>query len=299
MGGNAPNMIEAYPKLKEKIQDVLKKLEIANTLEISKFEQQKIFEFKLKTGITNNALNFADLSCGTSQILPLLVQILFHSLYLQDKSMIIIEQPEVHLHPKVQADFASFLVESVKSKTKFLIETHSEHFIERIRPHILKNPRLAEDVVIYYVEQNKDKKHSEVTKIEINSEGQYSTLPEGYLINFRAKEIAVQMDLMFDSLKEKIGIREKEKQKVIEEPGPESVMPKVEVHEPESVVPKVEVHEPESVVPKVEAHEPERVVKVEAPKQDVKKKEKNYTYMWIGLIMLIIFILLLYLIMTR
>jgi hypothetical protein len=205
MGGNAPKMIEAYPMLKRKIQEELKRLDLADALEILEIETQKIFEFKLTTGITKTAINFVDLGCGTSQILPLLIQSLFQNLYSQDKSMVVIEQPEVHLHPKVQADFASFLVESVKSKTKFLIETHSEHFIERIRTHILKNPSIAEDIVIYYVEQNNDKKHSEITKIEINSEGQYSTLPEGYLNNFRSKEIDIQMNLMLEKLEKEIG----------------------------------------------------------------------------------------------
>ncbi len=198
-GVSAPNMIEAVPKLHEKIQDILgeEDIKIADTVELLKLEKQKKFEFKLKTDITDNAVNFADLGCGTSQILPLIVQILFESLYSQDRSMVIIEQPEVHLHPKVQAGFADILVKYIKSKAKFLIETHSEYFIERIRTHILKNPSLAEDVVIYYVEQNKDKKHSEITRIEIDSNGQYSTLPKGYLINMRLEEIDAQMDLMF------------------------------------------------------------------------------------------------------
>lgn len=200
-GQNAVPMIAEDLELREKTQEILINLEIAKALQISKFDTQKSFEFKLSTDIAKDGVNFRDVGCGTSQILPLLVQ----ALYSQGESMIIIEQPEVHLHPKVQADFASLLVDIIKSKKiKFLIETHSEYLIERIRTCIMKDPKLANDVVIYYVEQKETKKQSEITKIEINSNGQYSPLPDGYLINFRLKEIDTQMDLMLDNLKKNI-----------------------------------------------------------------------------------------------
>jgi len=190
-GEHAVQIIEENSKLHEETKRILKKLGIANDSEVSKLPNQKNFEFILKTDITESGVNFADVGCGSSQILPIIVQ----SLCAPDDSMIIIEQPEVHLHPKIQADLAGFIVESISSNKKFLIETHSEYFIERIRTCIMKNPALSKNVIIYYVDQNKDKKQSEIIKIKINSKGQYSTLPEGYLTNIRLKEIDAQIDI--------------------------------------------------------------------------------------------------------
>lgn len=200
-GEHAVQLIAKDPILKKKTEDVLKKLEIANNLEILRNPNSKNFEFKLNTGNTKLGVNFADVGCGTSQILPLIVQ----CLSLKDKSLIMIEQPELHLHPKVQADFGNFLVESANNNLKFIIETHSEYLIERIRTCIMKNPDLAKTVIIYYVGQNKEKNHSEIITIKINSEGQYSELPEEYLVNFKLKEINTQMDLMYDNILNKIG----------------------------------------------------------------------------------------------
>ena len=91
----------------------------------------------------------------------------------------------------------------MKSETKFLIETHSEYFVERLRTCVMLNPSLADSIIIYYVEQNKDEKQSKITPIKINSKGQYSNLPDGYLTNFRVKEIDTQMDIMYEKLRKK------------------------------------------------------------------------------------------------
>ncbi len=197
-GEHAVQILANNPKLRTKVENILRDLDIAYNFEISSLEGQKTFEFKLKPNISNSSVNFADVGCGTSQILPIIVQIL-----LSNKKTIVIEQPEVHLHPKVQAEFASFLVENINCESKFIIETHSEYFIERIRTCIMKNPSLSNDVIIYYVDQNAEKEEK-ITPIEINLEGQYSNLPEGYLTNFRMKEIDDQMNIMLKNLEKEL-----------------------------------------------------------------------------------------------
>lgn len=196
-GKYAVQMIENDLELRKKTEHVLQDMEVANEFKFLKRTTPKKFEFKLQTDITDSGVNFADVGCGTSQLLPFIVQ----SLTSSDNSMIVIEQPEAHLHPKIQADLASFMVDSLEPNKKFLIETHSEYFIERLRTCIMKNPMLSEKIIIYYVEQNKDNEQSEIINIEINSKGQYSTLPKGYLTNFRLNEIDVQMDLTLSKLK--------------------------------------------------------------------------------------------------
>lgn len=198
-GENTASIIKENEILQEKLIEAIRKLAIANSLKISQ-DINNFFELNIETNITNQTVNFADVGCGTSQIIPILVQLLLS----EKNQMIIIEQPETHLHPKVQADFANFIVDSIKDEKKFLIETHSEYFVERIRTCIMKNPNLANDVIIYYVEQNKEEKQSVITPITINSEGQYSDLPDGYLTNYRLKEIDEQMDLMYKNLMDKV-----------------------------------------------------------------------------------------------
>lgn len=197
-GDKAIPIIAENENIKKKVVKILENLEIANFVEILE-KDDKYIELKIKTNITDSPVNLADVGCGTSQILPIIVQ----SILSEKNSMVIVEEPETHLHPKVQADFASFLVNLMKSETKFLIETHSEYFVERLRTCVMLNPSLADSIIIYYVEQNKDEKQSKITPIKINSKGQYSNLPDGYLTNFRVKEIDTQMDIMYEKLRKK------------------------------------------------------------------------------------------------
>lgn len=105
-------------------------------------------------------LSLRDVGMGVSQLLPVVVQ----AMASQDQ-LIAIEQPELHLHPALQADLADIFIESAlreKNRNMFLIETHSEHLILRIMRRIRESnasrqpatlPQLKpEDIAILYVQ---------------------------------------------------------------------------------------------------------------------------------------------------
>ena len=184
MGEHAVQILANDAQLKDDVGKNFRDMDIADTFEISSSNGEKNFGFIVKTKIADKGVNFADVGCGTSQILPIIVQ----SLMPHEESLIIIEQPEVHLHPKVQADLADFFIKAASKNKKFLLETHSDYFIERIRYNIMTGDIHTEDVAIYYIEQNEAEKCSTITTININSNGQYSNLPDDYITNFRLKE---------------------------------------------------------------------------------------------------------------
>ena len=63
------------------------------------------------------------------------------------------QQPEVHLHPRGQAELSSLLVNLVKQREhKFIVETHSDHMVDRARIEIMKKRILPEDVSLIYLE---------------------------------------------------------------------------------------------------------------------------------------------------
>ncbi|WGL98628.1 AAA family ATPase [Arsenophonus sp. aPb] len=118
-------------------------------------------------------LELTDVGFGISQALPILVQC-----FLSPKnSLTIIEQPEIHLHPRMQAWLIDALINiALDDKKRFLIETHSETIIRRIRLRIVdKENRLTlDDTAIYHVERNGQNTSSELKKISINSNGDIS-----------------------------------------------------------------------------------------------------------------------------
>lgn len=107
---------------------------------------------KLKIKQNNLDLDITDVGFGISQVLPVIVQ----GFLSFDNSLTIIEQPEIHLHPKMQADLADLFIDMVKvnkeSKKFLLIETHSEYLLKRLRRRIAENKNInASDVAIYFI----------------------------------------------------------------------------------------------------------------------------------------------------
>lgn len=84
-------------------------------------------------------VRLTDVGFGVSQILPVIVE----CFYVKPNSTVIFEQPEIHLHPSVQADLADLLLEALNTQEngaprniQFIIESHSEHFLRRLQRRI-------------------------------------------------------------------------------------------------------------------------------------------------------------------
>lgn len=93
----------------------------------------------------------ADVGFGISQVLPILVE-----LSARQQSVICIEQPEIHLHPALQAEIADVLIESADPAgrgNQVIVETHSEHLVLRIQRRIREGSLDPAQVAILYVDQ--------------------------------------------------------------------------------------------------------------------------------------------------
>ena len=110
--------------------------------------------FRIHFQIKNVQSNIRDTGYGISQILPILVR-LFRS---SDDSHFLLQQPEVHLHPKAQAALSSLFIETIKTSGKsFLIETHSDYMVDRARIEIRKGNIPPDQVSLIYFESLKDR----------------------------------------------------------------------------------------------------------------------------------------------
>jgi predicted ATPase len=196
-GKNVIQIMDENSQIRSELNNVLRKLDLAyGSRVVEEKDDKESISLKLKVDLTRAEVNLVDVGCGTSQILPIIVQ----SLLADGNNLTVIEQPEVHLHPKVQAELGSFFVESIrKHRGKYLIETHSEYFVERIKTHIMKDPTLSENIKIYYVERNRKIGFSDIKEIKIGPTGEYSKLPDDFLTNVSLNEITKQMDIMFEN----------------------------------------------------------------------------------------------------
>jgi len=144
-----------------------------------------------KTGVSSN---LKDVGFGFSQILPIIIQ----STLSKEKTLLI-EQPELHLHPALQAEMGDLFISSAlgEQKNTLLIETHSEHLILRILRRIRETtegelpegmpPIKPEDVSVVYVKAGKE--GSEAIQIPIKADGDFaSDWPDGFFTE-REKEL--------------------------------------------------------------------------------------------------------------
>jgi AAA15 family ATPase/GTPase len=118
---------------------------------------------------TQLTVNLADVGFGASQVFPIVVE----GFYARDRAMLLIEQPEIHLHPRAQAKLGDLLIDVAMSgngKT-LLIETHSEHLLSRVRRRVAEQKIRKEDVAIYYCEPTSH--GTDVKRIQVNDLGQY------------------------------------------------------------------------------------------------------------------------------
>jgi predicted ATPase len=106
--------------------------------------------FQVRVVTQGPAANLADVGYGVSQALPILVEVLKGV----KNEQFILQQPEVHLHPRAQAALGSFFVNAVASqKKRFVIETHSDYLIDRIRLEVASGKLKPEDVQILFFDR--------------------------------------------------------------------------------------------------------------------------------------------------
>ena len=125
---------------------------------------------------TNIPVNFADIGFGIGQILPLIIQSIS-----QKNKTILIEQPELHIHPRLQTQMGYLFRDCINShnKNNFIIETHSEHLMLRLQKLIRTKQLKSEDVCVIYVDRYET--GSRCTELRLDKDGEFfDSWPDGF-----------------------------------------------------------------------------------------------------------------------
>lgn len=124
--------------------------------------------------------NICDVGFGCSQVLPVLTAglNLFHVESKNPRRVLIVQEPEIHLHPNAQAAMGSFFVNLAAKGGQLFIETHSDNLILRIARHVALGDIDSEDVAIFYVS---DEGENRVTEISLTDTGTFKPeFPQGF-----------------------------------------------------------------------------------------------------------------------
>jgi predicted ATPase len=134
-------------------------------------------ELKIQMGEKEGSFDISHVGVGVSQLLPVVVSCLLA----KPGSLLIFEQPELHLHPKVQTLLADFLLAAAASGRQCIVETHSEYLVNRLRLRIAESAEseISDLTEVFFVEQD-SKGNAMYRSIDINEYGAVLDWPEGF-----------------------------------------------------------------------------------------------------------------------
>lgn len=135
---------------------------------ISKDRQEYLV--RICTKGSKDWVDLPDVGFGISQVLPILVQLF----YAPVGSIIIMEQPEIHLHPSAQSALADVMISAVKArenekdrKIQLIIETHSEHLLRRLQRRIAEEAITEKDISAYFADNSSLPSKLELLQIDM------------------------------------------------------------------------------------------------------------------------------------
>lgn len=182
-------LFEQIIALKLKEMDLIEKFKV-NPIS----DKRQEYEVKLQIKKSLDWVDLPDVGFGISQVLPVLVE----CFYAPHNSIIIMEQPEIHLHPSAQAALADVLIDVVNSREngvdrniQLIIETHSEHFLRRLQRRIAEDAVSQKKVSAYFA--NIIRMPAKLEPLQIDLFGNIQNWPDNFFgdemadINAQAK----------------------------------------------------------------------------------------------------------------
>ena len=121
-------------------------------------------------------LDLTNVGVGVSQVLPILVS----GLLAKEGAVLIYEQPEIHLHPKLQAEIADFFLGLIHCQKRCIVETHSEYTVNRIRRRLAEaqSDDILSKVRLFFSE--KIDSVSRFREVTVNKYGAITDWPRGF-----------------------------------------------------------------------------------------------------------------------
>ena len=139
-----------------------------------------------------------NIAFGVSTVLPVIVALLTSP----PDSLVVIENPETHLHPKAQLAIGDLIGRVVQAGVQVLIETHSEHIVSRIRRLVAEDFIASEDVEIVFA--SKSEKGASLSRLEVDAYGRISNWPRDFFGDLTA-EAEKRTQAMFRKMERREG----------------------------------------------------------------------------------------------
>jgi len=165
-----------YEPLEDRILEWMREMNLIYSFSLDPVaKHRKEYECRVKKTATSSEVLITDVGFGVSQILPVLVL----CYYVPEHSTILLEQPEIHLHPSVQAWLADVLIDVVNERNvQIIVESHSEHFIRRLQRRIAEEKIAPDKTALYFCRVENGE--SRIERLQIDLFGNILNWPEQF-----------------------------------------------------------------------------------------------------------------------
>lgn len=178
------------------IADWLTKMGLVHDFSVGEIAPERNeYEVLVKTSARAEEVKLTDVGFGVSQVLPVVVQAFYASAH----STVLIEQPEIHLHPSVQASLADLFVAAVTAReegeprgVQLIVESHSEHLLRRLQRLVAERKIPETEVAIYFCYSGPN--GSDIDRLELDTYGDILNWPPDFFGD-ELEDVAVQAEV--------------------------------------------------------------------------------------------------------
>ena len=182
---------DRWTKIKDRLEEFGKKSEMFKKIDVKRMGRNLSDPFQIVITVSKDHSNLIDVGYGVSQVLPILVETLAN----ERATFFIFQQPEVHLHPRAQAELGSYFVDFVSNRNKYIVlETHSDFMIDRIRSEIQSRELDPQEYLSVLFFERSDFE-TKIHRILFDENNNVIDAPEGYR-NFFVNEAARNLGLI-------------------------------------------------------------------------------------------------------
>lgn len=154
----------------------LKELNLIHNFSVKPItEGSNLYQVLVQKSPNSSEVLITDVGFGVSQILPVLTL----CYYVPEGSTILMEQPEIHLHPSVQAGLADVFIDAIKThKVQIIIESHSEHLLKRLQRRIAEEEISNTEAALYFCDMADG--NSKMTPLDLDMFGNIVNWPQNF-----------------------------------------------------------------------------------------------------------------------
>lgn len=162
--------------VEEYVAHWLKELKLIHSFSVEPIKEgSNLYQVWVQKSPASAKVLITDVGFGVSQILPVLTL----CYYVPEGSTVLMEQPEIHLHPSVQAGLADVFIDAIKTrKIQIILESHSEHLLKRLQRRIAEEQLSCDDAALYFCEMKAGV--STLKPLDLDMFGNITNWPAGF-----------------------------------------------------------------------------------------------------------------------